>query len=137
MIPQIPETWHEAFPGAIPQDTYTLHLLHGERQGLTVLLEGNSHNVTLTFGNVQAANILDEGVQLGGPGITNHTQLRSSNFAATLYLVENGCYTAHIKSLMSSDLYEALHLRQYVLVTLNYVVEIVTGFEPTIQVHTK
>lgn len=137
MIPQILETWHEAFPGSIPLDTYTLHLQHGERQGLTILLEGNSHNVALTFGNVQAANILDESIQLGGPGIRNHTQLRSSSFAATLYLVENGCYAAHIKSLMSADLYEAFNLRQYVLVTLNYVVEIVTGFEPLIQIHTK
>lgn len=133
----IPETWHEAFPGTIPQDTYTIHLQHSERQGLTILLEGNAHDVTLTFGNVQAVNILDEGTQLNGPGITDHEQLRRSNFAATLYLVDNGNYGAHIKSLMSADLYEALNLRQYTLVTLNYVVEIVTGFEPTIQVHTK
>lgn len=133
----IPETWHEAFPGTIPQDTYTLHLQHGERQGLTILLEGSAHDVTLIFGNVQAVNILNEGVQLNGPEIINHKQLRESNFAATLYLVENGCYGAYIKSLMSADLYEALNLRQYVLVSLNYVVEIVTGFEPTIQVHTK
>lgn len=137
MIPQIPETWHEAFPGTIPQDTYTIHLQYGERQGLTILLEGNTHNVTMTFGNVQAANILDEGIQLGGPGITNHDQLRSSNFAATLYLVENGYYAAHIKSQMSPALYETFNLRQYVLVTLNYVVEIISGFEPTIQTRSK
>ena len=133
----IQETWHEAFPGVIPPDSYTLHLQHGERQGLTILLEGDSHDVTLTFGNVQAVNILDEGIQLGGPGITNHAQLRKSNFAATLYLVENGSYAAYIKSLMSPDLFKAFNLRQYVVVTLNYVVEVITGFGPTFQVQTK
>ena len=52
----------------------------------------------------------------------------------TLYQVENGAYAAYFKACISPNLYEAMNLRQYNLVTLNYVVEIICATEPTITV---
>lgn len=131
------EFWHDSFHGQIPKEAYEMQLLHGEQQALLIQLYGSTHHVTLNFGIVQALNILDEGVLLNDPpGVTfvNQAELHRSGFPDTLYLVENGAYAAYVKACMSADLYEAMSLRQYTLVTLNYVVEIICAAEPTITV---
>ena len=133
----INEFWHDSFHDQIPRETYEMQLLQGEPQGLVIKLYGSLHHVTLDFGNVQAINILDEGVQLHDPpGVTftNQAELHRSGFPDTLYQVENGAYAAYLKACMGTDLYEAMNLRQYTLVTRNYVVEIICAAEPTITV---
>ena len=133
----INEFWQDCFRGRIPKENYDMKLLQGEQQGLMIHLYGPHHSVTLDFGNVQAVNILDEGVQLHDPpGVTlvNQAELHRSGFPDTLYRVENGAYAAYLKACMGTDLYEAMNLRQYTLVTLNYVVEIICATEPTITV---
>lgn len=131
------EFWQDSFRDQIPRETYEMQLRHGERQGLVIQLYGSLHHVTLDFGNAQAINILDEGIQLHDPpGVTlvNQAELHHAGFSDTLYQVENGAYAAYIKALMSTDLYEAMNLRQYTLVTRNYVVEIICAAEPIITV---
>ena len=133
----INEFWQDCFRGRIPKENYDMKLLQGEQQGLMIHLYGPHHSVTLDFGNVQAVNILDEGVQLHDPpGVTlvNQAELHRSGFPDTLYRVENGAYAAYLKACMGTDLYEAMNLRQYTLVTLNHVVEIICAAEPTITV---
>lgn len=137
---QITELWHDTFANIIPKDTYTMQLEQGEKQGLIILLEGLHHEVTLNFGIVQAVNILDEGVQLNEPcGVSraNLDHLRKTGYSNTLYLVENGAYGAYIRASMTADVYDFMKLRQYDIVTLNYVVEIVTAYEPEIQIRDK
>ena len=131
------EFWQDSFHGQIPRETYEMQLLQGEQQGLVIHLYGSAHHVTLDFGNVQAVNVLDEGVRLNElPCVTfvNQAELHRAGFPDTLYLVENGAYAAYVKACMSADLYEAMSLRQYTLVTLNYVVEIICTAEPDITV---
>ena len=131
------EFWQDCFRGRIPRETYEMQLHQGEQQGLVIHLYGSFHHVTLDFGNVQAINILDEGVQLHDlPGVTfvNQSELHRAGFPDTLYQVENGAYAAYVKACMGTNLYEAMNLRQYTLVTLNYVVEIICAAEPTITV---
>ena len=114
-----------------------MQLLHGEQQGLQIHLYGSVHHVTLNFGNTQAINLLDEGVQLNDPtGVTfvNRAKLHREGFPDTLYMVENGAYAGYIKACMSADLYEAMNLRQYNLVARNYVVEIICPAEPIITI---
>ena len=133
----INEFWHDSFHGQIPKENYEMQLLQGEQQGLVIHLYGPHHRVTLDFGIVQAINILDEGIQLHDPpGVTfgNQAELLRAGFPDTLYQVENGAYAAYIKACMGTNLYEAMNLRQYALVTLNYVVEIICAAEPTITV---
>ena len=131
------EIWHDCFRGQIPKENYEMQLLQGEQQGLVIHLYGSLHHVTLDFGNVQAINILDEGVLLSDPlgvAFVNHAELHRAGFPDTLYQVKNGAYAAYLKACMSTDLYEAMNLRQYTLVTCNYVVEIICAAEPTITV---
>ena len=133
----INEFWHDSFHGQIPKENYEMQLLQGEQQGLLIHLYGSAHQVTINFGIVHALNILDEGVQLHDPpGVTfmNQAKLHRASFPGTLYLVENGAYAAYIKACMSTDLYEAMNLRQYNLVTLNYVIEVICISEPIITV---
>ena len=133
----INEFWHDSFHGQIPKENYEMQLLQGEQQGLVIHLYGPHHSVTLDFGIVQAINILDEGIQLHDPpGVTfvNQVEHHRSGFPDTLYQVENGAYAAYLKACMSTDLYEAMNLRQFNLVTLNYVVEIICAAEPSITV---
>ena len=133
----INEFWQGCFRGRIPKENYDMKLLQGEQQGLVIHLYGPHRSVTLDFGIVQAINILDEGIQLHDPpGVTfvNQAELHRSGFPDTLYQVENGAYAAYIKACMSTDLYEAMNLRQYTLVTRNHVVEIISAAEPTITV---
>lgn len=131
------EFWQDCFRDHIPRDNYEMQLIQGEQQGLVIHLYGSFHHVTLDFGNVQAVNILEEGVLLNDPpGMTfvNQSELHRAGFPNTLYQVENGAYAAYVKACMGTDLYEAMNLRQFTLVTRNYVVEIICGAEPTITV---
>ena len=131
------EFWQDCFQSRIPKENYEMQLLQGEQQGLVVHLYGSFYHITLDFGNVQAINILDEGIQLHDPpGVTfgNHAELHRAGFPDTLYQVENGAYAAYVKACMGTDLYEAMNLRQYTLVTRNYVVEIICAAEPSITV---
>ena len=131
------EFWQDRFHGRIPKQNYEMQLLQGEQQGLVIHLYSAFHHVTLDFGNVQAIHILDEGTLLNDPlgvSFTNQADLHRAGFSDTLYQVENGAYAAYLKAYMGTDLYEAMNLRQYTLVTLNYVVEIICAAEPTITV---
>lgn len=131
------EFWQDCFRGQIPRENYEMQLIQGEQQGLVIHLYGSFHHVTLDFGNVQAVNILEEGVLLNDPpGMTfvNQAELHRAGFPDTLYQVENGAYAAYVKACMGTNLYEAMNLRQYTLVTRNYVVEIICEAEPTITV---
>ena len=121
----------------ISKDKYEMQLIQGEEKGLVIHLYGQHSHVTLDFGIAQAVNILGEGVELAPPpGVRfqNQQELHRSGFPDTLYLVENGAYAAYIQDCMSRELYEAMDLRQYNLVTLNYVVEIICFEEPAITV---
>ena len=131
------EFWQDCFRDQIPRETYEMQLIQGEQQGLVIHLYGSFHHVTLDLGNVQAINILDEGVQLHDPPsvtFVNQSELHRAGFPDTLYQVENGAYAAYLKACIGTDLYEAMNLRQYTLVTLNYVVEIICAAEPSITV---
>lgn len=132
------EVWHSQFQGLIPKDKYEMQLIQGEEKGLVIHLHGQHSHVTLDFGIAQAVNILDEGVQLAPPpGVRfqNQQELHQAGFSDILYHVENGAYAAYIQACMTRELYEAIKLRQFNLVTLNYVVEIICGGEPSITVN--
>ena len=132
------EIWHSPFRGVIPKDDYEMRLIQGEEQGLVIHLYGQHCHVTLDFGIAQAVNILDEGVQLAPPpGVCfqNQQELHQAGFPDTLYHVENGAYAAYIQACMTRELYEAMKLQQFNLVTRNYVVEIICIGEPAITVN--
>ena len=131
------EFWHSPFQGLIPKEDYVMRLTQGEETGLVIRLYGQHHHVTLDFGIAKAVNILDDGLLLCSlPGVTfqNQTEIRRTGFPDTLYQVENGAYAACVQTCMTRELYEAMNLRQYDLVTLNYLAEIICSAEPIITV---
>ena len=132
----IDEIWHDAFHNTIPKDPhYSIRLEQGEECGLLIHLDSPRNQVTLDFGIVQAVNILDEGIILNvtSPSIQF---LRQTGFSSVLYQIENSAYESYIQACMPRELYQALNLRQYNVVTMNYVVEIIASEEPRITVHT-
>lgn len=131
------ETWLDKFPGIIPKQTYTARLSAGEENGLIVTLDSESFTVTLNFGAVQAVQMLDEGVLLNGEDTEQLRFLREQGFPSTIYETENGAFGRFLESQMGSDLYHWLNCRQYTIVTLNYVICIVSSWKPEITVASK
>ena len=129
--------WLDTFRGIIPRQTYTAHLSAGEEKGLIVTLSGDLYEVTINFGAVQAVQMLDEGVLLNGEDTEQLKTLRDQDFPSTLYEIENGNFGHLIETQMGSDLYHALGCRQYNIVTLNYVIFVVSLWEPQITVTQK
>lgn len=129
--------WLDKFQGIIPKQTYTAHLSNGEEKGLIVTLDSDLLTVTLNFGAVQAVQMLDEGVLLNGGDTEQLRILRAEGFPNTIYPIENGDFGRFIEAQMGSDLYHALNCRQYNIVTLNYVIFIVSPWEPEITITQK
>lgn len=128
------EIWLDTFQGMIPKNIYTVQLSAGEETGLVVALNNENTTVSVFFGNVQAYQMLDEGVLLQGEDSEQFAALREQKFPSTIYEVENGDFGRYIEAQMGRDLYGALNCRQYNLVTYNYVISVVTSWVPEIVV---
>ena len=128
--------WIDTFLGIIPRNDYTVQLSAGEETGLVVTLKSETTSVTVFFGAVQAFQMLDEGVLLQGNDTAHFAAIRAENFPSTIYEIENGDFSRFIEGQMGHDLYSTLNFRQYTIVTLNYVISIITQWEPEITVLT-
>lgn len=133
------EDWIDIFPNRIPKRKYFLRLTNGEEHGLVVNLISSDYEVQLEFGLVQGFNVIDEGVLLNP--YTNYDnsidflQLRSEQFPSTIYQVINGAYAHSIMQYFGETLFLAFNLRQYNIVTENYVIMVVSQAEPKIRVN--
>ena len=83
---------------------------------------------------VQAVRMLDEGiVQNGLYSDTEIKRYKGDNFSNVIYKVQHGEFSKQINQI--SDGYgEILDLKHYVVITQNYNVDIVTEWEPTIEI---
>lgn len=129
--------WLDHFQGRIPRQQYTVHLSAGEEKGLIVTLESDQCEVVIEFGAVHAVQMLDEGVQLQGEDTEQFAALREQNFPSTIYEIEQGEFGRFVEAQMGSELYQALGCRQYHIVTMNYVICVVSLWEPQITVTEK
>ena len=108
------EKWKEVFVGIIPKAVYQVQLINGEKQGLTIKLSSSQTCVMINFGMVQAVRMLDEGIV--------QSNLYSENeFSEQINQISDGYG-------------EALNLKHYVVITQNYNIDIVTEWEPTIEI---
>ena len=109
------EKWKEVFVGIIPKAVYQVQLINGEKQGLTIKLSSSQTCVMINFGMVQAVRMLDEGIVQSNLYSENEIRKYKEN--------------------QISDGYgEALNLKHYVVITQNYNIDIVTEWEPTIEI---
>lgn len=128
------EIWKEVFVGTIPKAAYQVQLINGEKQGLTIELLSSQTCVMINFGMVQAVRMLDEGIVQSNLYPENEIQkYKDNDFQNIIYEVQDGEFSEQINQI--SDGYgEALNLKHYVVITQNYNIDIVTEWEPTIEI---
>lgn len=109
-------------------------LQNGEEKGLVIKLVSTNHNVILNFGAVSAFRMLDEGIALNGLFADEQIEkLRISGFSNVIYQMVEGDFDKFIQQI-GDGLYEYLNLKHYVIISENYIVEIITEWEPDIQI---
>lgn len=128
------EIWKEVFVGTIPKAAYQVQLINGEKQGLTIELLSSQTCVMINFGMVQAVRMLDEGIVQSNLYSDNEIQkYKDNDFQNIIYEVQDGEFAEQINQI--SDGYgEVLNLKHYVVITQNYNIDIVTEWEPTIEI---
>ncbi|MBD5523592.1 MAG: hypothetical protein HDR04_04080 [Lachnospiraceae bacterium] len=128
------ERWREVFIGEIPKGVYQMQMVNGEKQGLTIELSSANVCVMLKFGMVQAVRMLDEGiVQNDLYSDAAVKEYKDNNFTNVIYEVQQGEFAKQI-SKISGEYGRILRLKHYVVITQNYNLDIVTEWEPTIEV---
>ena len=128
------EKWKEVFGGIIPKAVYQVQLINGEKQGPTIKLSSSQTCVMINFGMVQAVRMLDEGIVQSNLYSENEIRkYKDNDFRNIIYEVQDGEFSEQINQI--SDGYgEALNLKHYVVITQNYNIDIVTEWEPTIEI---
>lgn len=128
------EHWEQICKSIIPVGKYKTLVKNGEDEGLFIILESKEHIVNIDFGAVSALRMLDEGIILEGIfddiEISKH---KESNFSNAIYKIHGGEFASFIKK-ACNELYDFLNLNHYIIITINYVIEVISGDEPSIEV---
>jgi hypothetical protein len=128
------ECWEEFNKSAIPVGKYQVKATNGEELGLFIQLENAEYKVNIDFGAITAFRMLDEGIVMEGlfdeKAIIKY---RERNFSNIIYKVKEGEFGKTIKN-ASNGLYDALGLEHYIIITMNYIIEVITQWEPNIEV---
>ena len=128
------EKWKEIFPGIIPNDEYTVRMINGEETGLIIELKSINNLVVIKFGNVSAVRILDEGiVQEDVYDDEAIDDLKKNKFDNVIYEMIGGKFENYINKI-SGGYSEILDLKHYVIITLNYNIDIISQWKPEINV---
>lgn len=131
------EKWQEVFIGKIPKGIYQMQLINGEKQGLIIELSSNHTYVVIKFGIVQAVRMLDEGIVQNNIYCDSEIKkYKDDNFRNVIYEVQEGEFGKQITQI-SEGYGEYLNLRHYVVITQNYNIDIITEWEPTIEISKK
>ena len=132
------ENWKDTFINQVPKDIYTVEISSGEQDGLNILLNGekNGHIVKIDFGALSSYRVIDEGFLLWGNLVIPEEivkKYKKENYPSTIYEIENGSYSKFINDI-SNGLFDIYEMKQYNIITLNYVIEIASRFDPDIHV---
>ncbi len=131
------EQWEEIYKSAIPVGKYQTLVKNGEDTGLIIKLEDNEYIVNIDFGIVSAFRMLDEGIALEGIFDENEiSKHKKNNFSNTIYKIQDGEFGKFIKK-SSNELYNYLDLKHYVIITMNYIIEVISEWEPSIETSKK
>ena len=131
------EIWEKAFKGKIPKGEYEMLLQNGEKDGLIITLSSVRHNVFINFGAVSAIRMLDEGIVLNN--LFDDKQIeefRKHGFDNTIYQILDGEFDRFVRKI-GGDLCDCLNFKHYIVVSLNFIVEIITEWEPNIVIENK
>lgn len=126
------EIWTDSFPGKIPKQNYSAQIINGEEMGLVIQLYGQDYDAVIDFGIIAGLQIFDEGTLLHCSN--NDEVLKQNDFPSTIYLVENGAFGRYTADCMGLELYHDMKCRQYNIVTNNYLISVISQWEPDITV---
>lgn len=128
------EKWKEVFADKIPKGIYQTQIINGEKQGLVIELLNEHFCVVLKFGIVLAVRMLDEGIVQSDLYSDNEVEkYKNHNFENIIYEIQGGEFQKQINKI--SDGYgESLNLKHYIVITQNYNIDIVTEWEPVIDI---
>lgn len=107
-------------------------LQNGEQDGLVITLSSVRHNVFINFGAVSIIRMLDEGIVLNG--LFDDKQIeefRKYGFDNTIYQILDGELDGFVRKI-GGDLRDCLNFKHYIVISLNFIVEIITEWEPNI-----
>lgn len=126
------EEWKEVFVGMIPAENYQTKLNNGEDNGLVIELISDSKRINIRFGIVQAVRMLDEGiVQKELYSDKEVEKYKSNGFKNVIYEVTGGEFAKQIQNISDGYL-TTLEMKHYVIITMNYNMDIITEYEPEI-----
>jgi hypothetical protein len=124
----------EKINNSIPVGKYQTIVKNGEETGLVIQLESPEFNVNINFGAVSAFRMLDEGIVLRGVFTESEIlKYKVDNFSNIIYKITGGEFGNFVKN-ASNDLYDYLDLKHYIIITMNYLIEIISEWEPSIVV---
>lgn len=128
--------WIDRFQGRIPRKDYQACVENGEEHGLIITLFSKEYDVRLDFGIVEGIQMLDEGVLLNNDDgeWSDIGKLTEQNFPSTIYEIRGGSFGNYIAQSMGCDFFHSMEMKQYNIITLNYVISIVAQYEPEITV---
>lgn len=131
------EQWQEVFKSQIPKDQYAVMLQHSESQGLILNLQSQKYQVVIDFGVVSAFRVVDEGMILNDVA-QDKTMLsyRETKFKNVIYRITGGDFSEYIRHI-GGNLYDLLELKHYLVVSENYVFDVITAWEPELEVTEK
>lgn len=128
------EKWKEVFVGNIPPGNYQTQITYGEDKGLVVELRSNNNNIVLNFGIVQAVRMLDEGIVQKEIYSENEVeQFKKNGFKNIIYEVVDGEFSKQIE-IVADSYWETLDTKHYIIITQNYNIDIITEWEPEINI---
>ena len=128
------ENWNVVFDGIIPQDNYQTQIINGEDKGLIIELKSNNHHVIMNFGVVQAIRMLDEGIVQNELYSYNEVEkFKKDGFKNVIYEVTGGEFAKQIQNI-SDEYWETLDAKHYVVITQNHNIDIITEWEPEINI---
>lgn len=126
------EKWEEIFVGLIPKGQYMTNLTNGEETGLIVQLFDETINISLDFGCIYALRMLDEGLVQSSLYSDEEIKVYKENeFSNVIYKLENGEFMHQTKEI-AGNYSDFLTMNHYLIVTMNYCIDIISAFEPTI-----
>jgi len=132
------EKWIEVYKGVIPTGEYIAEIITGEEKGTVIYLESKDNLIKIDFGALSAIRILDEGVVL--QELFNESEFikfQKDKFANSIYKIESGDFGNFVKKCSGKTYYHYVSFEHYLIITLNYYIEVVSQWEPEIEVNSK
>lgn len=131
------EEWKIVYKNIIPKDDYQVWIQNSEEFGLIVKLGSKKYDINIFFGGGASIRMLEE--SMIPPNLFSSKEInihKQGNFPNTIYEITKGSFSTLVRDSLV-DLYDILDIKHYVLITMNYVIEIITEYEPEIEVREK